>query len=57
MSWPKLKELIQTLDKQEKDKNKGGPEKGKKKGEAFEKLVAKLLELLLEIPFVVCKIW
>ncbi|MCY4404689.1 MAG: hypothetical protein OXD54_19140 [Candidatus Poribacteria bacterium] len=46
MHWQKLKELIQTLDKQEK---------GKKKGEAFEKLVARLLELLHEIPFVSAK--
>ena len=46
MNWQKLKELIQVLDKQEK---------GKKKGETFEKLVARLFELLLEIPFVSAK--
>ena len=44
--WRKLKELIQSLDEQHK---------GRKKGEPFEKLVAKLLELLLEIPFVLAK--
>lgn len=46
MQWQKLKELIQSLSKQKK---------GKKKGEDFEKLVARLLELLLEIPFVTAK--
>ncbi len=46
MYWQKLKELIQQMEKQEK---------GKKTGEAFEKLVARLLELLLEIPFVSAK--
>ena len=46
MSWQKLKELVQSLDEQHK---------GRKKGEAFEKLVARLLELLLDIPFVVAK--
>ncbi len=46
MSWKKLKELIQSMDKDRK---------GKKKGEAFEKLVAKLLEMLLEKSFVVAK--
>ena len=44
--WGKLKDLIQSLDKQHK---------GRKKGEPFEELVAKLLELLLEIPFVLAK--
>ena len=44
--WRKLKELIQSLDEQHK---------GRKKGEPFEELVAKLLELLLEIPFVLAK--
>ena len=43
MSWLKLKNLIQSMDKHHK---------GRKKGEPFEELVAKLLELLLEIPFV-----
>ena len=46
MSWQELKNLIQSLDKQHK---------GRKKGEPFEELVAKLLELLLEIPFVLAK--
>ena len=46
MYWQELKELIQQLPEQEK---------GKKKGEAFEKLIANLLELLLEKPFVVAK--
>ena len=44
--WKKLKELIQSLDEQHK---------GRKKGEPFEEFVAKLLELLLEIPFVLAK--
>ena len=44
--WQKLKDLIQSLDEQHK---------GRKIGEAFEKLVARLLELLLDIPFVVAK--
>lgn len=44
--WRKLKNLIQSLDEQHK---------GRKKGEPFEELVAKLLELLLEIPFVLAK--
>ncbi len=46
MSWLKLKNLIQSLDQQHK---------GRKTGEPFEELVAKLLELLLEIPFVLAK--
>ena len=46
MSWIKLKELIQNMDK---DNN------GSKKGEAFEKLIATLFEMLLEKPFVVAK--
>ncbi len=44
--WRKLKELIQSLDEQHK---------GRKKGEPFEELAARLLELLLEIPFVLAK--
>jgi len=44
--WKKLKELIQSLDEQHK---------GRKKGEPFAEFVAKLLELLLEIPFVLAK--
>ncbi len=44
--WRKLKELIQSLDEQHK---------GRKKGEPFEELVARLLELFLDIPFVVAK--
>ena len=44
--WEKLKELIQSLDEQHK---------GRKKGEPFEELVAKLLELILEMPFVLAK--
>ena len=46
MSWQKLKDLIQSLDEQHK---------GPKKGEPFEELVAKLIEVLLEIPFLLTK--
>lgn len=42
MSWQELKDLIQSLDEQHK---------GRKKGEPFEELVAKLLGLLLEDRF------
>ena len=43
MSWLKLKNLIQSMDKRRK---------GRKKGEAFEKLVVQLLKSLLEISFI-----
>ena len=46
MSWQELKNLIQTMDKRRK---------GRKKGGAFEDLVARLLESHLKIPFVVAK--
>ena len=44
--WQKLKELIQSLDKQHK---------GRKKGELFEELVSELLGLLLETHFETAK--
>ena len=44
--WQKLKKLIQSLDELYE---------GRKKGEPFEELAAKLLELFLEIPFVLAK--
>ena len=46
MSWQKLKNLIQTMDERRE---------GSQRGKAFEELVTKLLELLLEIPFVPAK--
>ncbi|MDE0316721.1 MAG: hypothetical protein OXM61_17685 [Candidatus Poribacteria bacterium] len=46
MNWQKLKELIQSMDKRRK---------GKKRGEAFERLVIQILESLLKITIIPAK--